>query len=139
MSKATGINRRGFLKIAFGAGGLLLVQSRLLWIVSAWLKGQSLLSLRLAALLRHKESARFVGLEYLTSYPQEADEHALLTLISSGFANGYELLDKAGNDEMRELLARKIRQDFEDEKVVKLQGWILSITEARLCALTTLV
>jgi hypothetical protein len=37
-----------------------------------------------------------------------------------------------------DVLQRRIRQDFVEEKVVKLQGWILSATEARLCALTAL-
>jgi hypothetical protein len=36
-------------------------------------------------------------------------------------------------------LSETIRSDFEADRVVEVDGWILSPTEARLYALTTLV
>lgn len=48
------------------------------------------------------------------------------------------MLAAAGTREMSTLINDRIRQDFEAEQVVKVQGWVLSITEARLCALSAL-
>lgn len=139
MSKATRMTRREFLTLTLGAGFLWLIRSRLPSSVAAWLDGRSLLTSRLISLFKHQDSARIVGLEYLQSYPGEADEYVLTDLISAGFTGGSELLSRADEHELRELLVREMRQDFEVEKVVKLQGWILSVTEARLCALAALV
>jgi hypothetical protein len=40
--------------------------------------------------------------------------------------------------EMRENIRRLIRDDYDEGRTVCVDGWILSITEARLCALATL-
>ena len=139
MSQETGINRRGFLQLALGTGGLWLLRSRLVSSVFAWPRGQSLLSLRLTGLFKHGESAKVIGREYLRHYAQEADEQILLGLISSGFTDGPEMLSAADDEEISRWLRRQIGQDFEAGHVVKLEGWILSATEARLCALVALV
>jgi hypothetical protein len=55
-----------------------------------------------------------------------------------GIAGGHAALVRASVPEMSALLNDRIRQDFASEQVVKVDGWILSITEARLCALTAL-
>jgi hypothetical protein len=47
-------------------------------------------------------------------------------------------LSTAADHELISTLQQQIRQDYVEERVVKLQGWILSVTEARLCALTAL-
>jgi hypothetical protein len=47
-------------------------------------------------------------------------------------------LSTAADHELILTLQQQIRQDYIEERVVKLQGWILSVTEARLCALTAL-
>ncbi len=52
----------------------------------------------------------------------------------------FERMDHAGIDPM-ELLARlhrQVRRDFELGRTVEVDGWILSITEARLSALVSL-
>lgn len=40
---------------------------------------------------------------------------------------------------VRSLIAVAIRRDFAEERTVELDGWIISITEARLCAMATFV
>ena len=93
----------------------------------------------LIAVLNDRESARVVGLAYLHSVPQEADVQVLVELIALGFTGGSELLRNATGEKLRQLLDLRIRQDFAEERMVTLHGWLLSLTEARLCALATLV
>jgi hypothetical protein len=79
-----------------------------------------------------------IGLAYLQRYAQKADSQVLLNQIMLNMASSAERLTVAGDEELKALLQRRIHQDFADDKVVKLHGWILSTTEAQLCALTTL-
>ena len=46
---------------------------------------------------------------------------------------------ETGMKKGREILLQQIREDFEQECTVNIEGWILSQTEAHLCALTALV
>ena len=92
---------------------------------------------KLATFFVHKDSAAVLGLEYLRSRPKEADAQVLVDLIS-GPLERVELTE-AGLETVRELLRIQQRQDFERGRVVRVQGWILSETEARLCALAALV
>ena len=83
----------------------------------------------------HRESAAIIGLEYLRYRPIEANVHLLVDLICTSRSEQRAELVKADTEKCRELLARQQRQDFEHNRVVKIHGWILSETEARLCAL----
>ncbi len=91
--------------------------------------GEDPTAARLAALAGPPESARAVGAEYLRSTPEERDPALLAQRLASGLAPGAPL---------RPQLARRIRADFEQERVVSLRGWVVSRTEARLCALAAL-
>lgn len=63
--------------------------------------------------------ARAIGAAYLRAYPDDplADAHAAAYLA-------------------RSQLAARVRDDFAAGRVVMLDRWMLSVTEARLCALT---
>jgi hypothetical protein len=79
----------------------------------------------------------------LQQYPPENNVRDLLTGIVAGPANDRfsgrsDRLSTAADHELILTLQQQIRQDYIEERVVKLQGWILSVTEARLCALTAL-
>lgn len=87
--------------------------------------------------LRKNPSFERVGREYLDN-PSGRDDpvvasgmegflHDLASSVPSG-ANA----DAGG--EIWELIADRIRDDFAGERVVRVGGWMLSITEARLCA-----
>jgi hypothetical protein len=133
------ISRRDFLMFSAAAAISLLARSQLPAISA--LKGgeQMLLATRLAALLTHKESAKVIGLEYVQKYRQEADARVLLDRIASSLNVGDVGLLGAASSNLHALLARTLREDFEVDRVVKLQGWVLSVTEARLCALAALM
>jgi hypothetical protein len=83
----------------------------------------------LAALFRHQASARVIGGTYLQQHPREKNVRHLLAGIA---------VSPASDRELTIALQQRIRQDYVEERVVKLEGWILSVTEARLCALTAL-
>ncbi|HYM82218.1 MAG TPA: hypothetical protein VEY91_12515 [Candidatus Limnocylindria bacterium] len=92
---------------------------------------------KLVGLLRHPASARVIGTAYLEAIPAEADAPILVDAIAAGLEGGPAAL-RADANALRRRLLRRIEHDFELETTVRLQGWIVSRTEARLCALATL-
>jgi hypothetical protein len=63
----------------------------------------------------------------------------LLDRIAADLPEGRRTIRDASDEDLRQLLAASIRSDFEDDRIVEVDGWVLSPTEARLYALTTLV
>ena len=94
---------------------------------------------RLAGLLAHRDSARVVGTAYLDRVPSEASASRLVDRIAADLPEGRRTVRDASDDELRSLLAASVRSDFEQDRIVEVDGWVLSPTEARLYALTTLV
>ena len=144
------MSRRKFLLLSGGIGGSLLAAPGLTWLGSIWQDQEKTLHSRLITLFHHQRSARVIGQTYLQRYPQDADAWVLLKKLvadasgtpsdssSNGPSDSADRLSRAGDRDLMDVLQRRIRQDFTEEKVIKLQGWILSATEARLCALTAL-
>ena len=83
-----------------------------------------------------RSSAEALGREHLRRVPNEADATKLVSLICSGFSKSPPI----GRDHraIREWIRARSRDDFKASRVVEIQGWILSATEARLCALAAL-
>ncbi len=130
--KQFSLNRRQLLQLGLGIG--------LAWSIGAPVLTHSAASPEqvradLATLLQYQASAKIIGQHYLQRYPQEADVEQLLSLIAADVVAGAQ----RDPQELRMRLAQKVRQDFADERVVNLQGWLLARTEARLCALAVLV
>ena len=63
---------------------------------------------------------------YRQKYPEETPEQLRARVLSG----------KKGGESLAVLLTRKVREDFDEERVVVLEGWVLSRTEGRLIALT---
>lgn len=128
--KQPSLNRRQFLQIGLGLG-------MACWLGAPTVNSPSMRSEQgagnLAALLRHQASAQIIGQHYLQRYPDEANADQLFSLITAGVDQSVDV------QQVRTQLSQRIRQDFADEQVVNLQGWLLARTEARLCALATLV
>lgn len=89
----------------------------------------------LRALFTNPESARAIGVEYLRQYPAEAAVSRLVELIGVAGA-GSEVSFQASA--LPAMLQRRIANDFETDAIVQLNGWILSRTESRLCAIWAL-
>jgi hypothetical protein len=94
---------------------------------------------RLAGVLRHPDSAARLGRLYLESTPGEADAARLVMLIGTARGPALPAITDATDESLRSGLEERIRNDFINGKTVVVDGWLLSPTEARLCALVSLL
>ncbi len=94
---------------------------------------------RLADVLRHPDSAALLGRLYLDGNPREADAARLVTLIGASPGPALPPVSVATDEALRASLEERIRNDFINGDTVAVDGWLLSITEARLCALVSLL
>ena len=78
---------------------------------------------------RNSESAREVGRRYLAQTPE-----ALQALRSELTESLQADPDSVGRDLLSAQITSAIETDFESGRVVYVDGWMLSETEARLCA-----
>ena len=92
---------------------------------------------RLAAVLRARRGARVLGRHALVALDRPGSRE-LATQVLATVPGGAEALASASDDELRALLATGVRDDFAAERTVRCGGWVLSATEARLCALAAL-
>jgi len=76
------------------------------------------------------ETIKEIGQLYKRKYPNENNERKLVKLLLDGISTGNGSTDAA--------IAKRIKQDFETGSVVTIDGWILSTTEGRQCALYSL-
>jgi hypothetical protein len=81
------------------------------------------------------ESARRVGQVYLQKAPEEADRDRLLMQIFPELTPARQIDSPAA---WRRAYTAKCRQDFAEGQTVRIDGWVLSLTEARLCALAAI-
>jgi hypothetical protein len=139
MNEDTVLSRRDFLKVAVVAAVSLFVREQVPGLQALQRAQQTRLPMRLAGLLTHIESAKVVGAAYLQQRAHEADVRLLLDQITSSPAAGDIALFGGPDRQLHQLLDRMIREDFGADRVVNLRGWILSETEARLCALAGLL
>ncbi len=93
---------------------------------------------RLAGLLRHADSAAPLGRLYLAGAPREADPARLVALIGAAQGPALTPISAATDEDLRAGLEERIRINFTSGARVAVGGWLLSITEARLCALVSL-
>ena len=90
----------------------------------------------LAGLIRHPQAAADIGSSVLQTdaaiRSMSPEQLTALILRETGLGDVDRL------DEIGRILKKRVRQDFADETVVTVNGWLLSQTEARLCALVKL-
>lgn len=72
-----------------------------------------------------------IGRVYLKMFPEEKEIKVLSALISWGL--------RINSDTFFESLATKITEEFKNSQYVEVGGWLLSRTEARQCALYSLL
>jgi hypothetical protein len=93
--------------------------------------------MRLRALLPVPASARQVGRMYLERHPEEDDNATLTRLIVSSMSEQPAHVAVLEQHTLAAMVNSRVRADFEKGITVEVGGWILSRTEARLCALWT--
>lgn len=128
------VSRRAFLTAAVGGAllgggfaGSRAVERARDAAVQAWADGLD----ELAA----TASARDLGVEYLTRYPDEAQQATLV----AGLADAASPLVVVGaGDGLPQRFRAQVRRDFERGDVVRMGGWMLARSTLRLCALCAL-
>ena len=82
-----------------------------------------------------EQMIRDAGESYLQKTPSENNEDKLIQLLA-----GNDAIAKSGDEKaIHQYLDEKIKRDFETGKTVMVKGWVLSLTEARQCALFSLL
>lgn len=82
------------------------------------------------------ESIQLIGQKYLEEYPQGLSESELLRNINEKLSSDH--INKIDMSNFAELVRQQILLDFEESKVVNLDGWIITETEAQICALISM-
>ncbi len=77
------------------------------------------------------ESAKVIGQHYLNDYPSSANKKQLLHESGINDLNG----DLTSKSVIRQSLLKKQQTDFQKGNTIKIEHWILSRSEASLCAL----
>jgi len=93
---------------------------------------------RLLAVLGRPDSAAVVGRAYLAGHPGEADRDRLAARLDHALRCQDCDPARARIEQLRTALVGQIRADFAAARVVTVDGWVLSETEARLCGLAAL-
>lgn len=81
-----------------------------------------------------EKTLRDIGLNYMKVLPQENDKATLKRLLMTD-TNGKVISEKTDPYTLIELLDTKIHNDFAENSIFVLDGWIIAQTEARQCAL----
>jgi len=83
-----------------------------------------------------EQTLRDIGTSYRMLVPEENEKQRLTDLIlTTRDGKKIKASNKAG---LAELVAKKNYEEFASYKTLILQGWVISITEARQCALFSL-
>jgi hypothetical protein len=103
--------------------------------VGAGATTSSATALCLYALALPQVSARAVGRAYLARFPEERAPIPLTRLILEGMTGSGAEASRLGKRELQAQIAARLRADFAEGYIAKIDGWLLSRTEGRLCAL----
>jgi hypothetical protein len=79
------------------------------------------------SLIWDTETIESVGILYREKFHEESREKSLARLLTKEIP--------AGNSDLASAIDRIIVEDFKTGNTVEIDGWILSVTEARQCAL----
>ena len=90
-------------------------------------------ALELETFLGNEDGVPSIGRAYLRLVPAENDVRLLSDLIFSDIRS-----DLLHGMDVRHAVAGRVQEDFREGRVVRLRGWLVSLTEARLCALVAL-
>lgn len=145
MNEEPGLNRRRFMAAVSG-GGLTLTGGLIAWRLWQPQLAARIRRVRLEKRLLHVLRERLVGSPgaerfgpmYLKLRPQDSSQRALLApILESVITTDHEALSRS-DEALAALVRNLIQQDFDAGRTVSLDGWRLSETEGRICALVTL-
>jgi hypothetical protein len=90
------------------------------------------------AMVRHREAAIALGQTALLSQPHLYDSGRILADVLDDLGMDGDSAARASAGDIASRLTARIRNDFEVERTVMLDGWLLSLAETRLYALAAL-
>jgi hypothetical protein len=123
------MKRRNFIVIA-SAGVAALAIPTVLYSLREDPVDSSMFQPRSLANIWDTDTLNTIGLNYMLKVPKEGRERILIKRLAGKSA------DMAGNQAAR--LEQQVISDFTSGNTVMIDGWILSVTEARQCALFSL-
>ena len=88
----------------------------------------------LEGMLPLPDGARLLGGVYHAAHPEEADLARLVRALSQVL-----VLGPGGTADPLACLSGQVRADYRCGRTVDVGGWLLSLTEARLCALQAMI
>lgn len=117
------MKRRDFIITA--AAGISIVSVSIYYLLNDVEYDSALAQPRSLSLIWDAKTIHAIGDQYRANTPNESSEQPLVKLLN----------DAASGSGLEE----NITNDFATGKIVLVDGWILSITEARQCALSSLI
>jgi hypothetical protein len=93
----------------------------------------------LAQVLQNRESARVVGRAYLAGISPKPGAAELEQAILSSVGIEVPEMQSMDHEKLHERLRTRVQHDFHEHRTVKVNGWVLSVTEARLAALVATI
>lgn len=82
------------------------------------------------------EDIRAIGMDYRKRVPEEADKQKLVSLLLTNDSG--KQINSTDIHEVSDWLDKKTEQEFEADNTLVIAGWVVSVTEARQCALYSL-
>ena len=96
---------------------------------------QAMAQLNFLSRLFDEQTIKTTGASYLQKIPAEKSHNKLVQLL----ADGSSIAGSSDESAIHQYLEEKIKKDFDEGKTVMVNGWVLSVTEARQCALFSLI
>ena len=96
---------------------------------------QAMAQLNFLSRLFDEQTIKKTGTSYLQKIPAEKNHHKLVQLL----ANNSSIAGSSDEKAIHQYLEEQVKMDFEAGKTVMINGWVLSVTEARQCALFSLI
>ena len=91
---------------------------------------------RLTEFVQLRDAWGTIGRSYIQAYPSEDNLDALIDILMADLG----WIRVPGNEEtLEKRLIERIQHEFEEVPLVRVEGWLLAPTEARLCALVSLL
>ncbi len=82
-----------------------------------------------------EQEIREIGIRYTKLFPDENVKEKLIDLLLTNIKINKIIPDRPT---LIEMLDKKIYEDFNASKIIIINGWVISVTEARQCALFSL-
>lgn len=88
--------------------------------------------------LKSQQTLDELGAAYLSQYPHKANAETLIAAIFDKDTAVSDVSTKISQSDLKAFLADKVKSDYAAQKVIRLNGWVISQTEAQLSALVAL-